>query len=75
MSAIDIEEAYPTYVIELAEAKANAGRLLAALKQLIPTNICLSNPNLPDSTVVPCDVTLGELRAASAAIAKAEARQ
>lgn len=37
MTRIDIQEAYPTYVIELAEAEANAARLLAALKSAIIT--------------------------------------
>jgi len=37
MTRIDIQEAYPTYVIELAEAEANAERLLAALKSAVIT--------------------------------------
>lgn len=45
--------------------------LLAALAELAPTNISTSNPNIADSMVVPCDVTIGELRRARAAITKA----
>lgn len=59
------------------EGKANtrliaaAPDLLAALKRLMPTNVCTGNTNVPDSTVLPMDVTMGELRQAAAAIAKA----
>lgn len=60
-----------------AEANARliaaAPELLAALVQLMPTNLCLTNRNIPDRTVVPLEmnVTMGELRALSALIAKA----
>lgn len=47
--------------------------LLSALERLVPTNVCLTNRNIPDSTVVPLemDVTMGELRALAALIASA----
>lgn len=52
---------------------AAAPDLYEALKRLIPTNINLNHPALSDETVLPCDVTLGELRAAAAALSKASA--
>jgi hypothetical protein len=45
--------------------------LVAALGSLIPGNVSLSNERWPDSTVVPLEVTLGELRAARAALSRA----
>lgn len=53
---------------------AGFAKMYDALKALIPANIDLTNCNMPDSAVLPCDVTLGELRAAAAAIALAEGR-
>ena len=35
MSQLDIQEAYPTYVLELAEAEAHIERLVAALTRLM----------------------------------------
>ena len=61
----------------LAEDRANARLiaaapgLLAALIQLIPSNVALGNDAWPDDTVIPVDVALGELRAARRAITKA----
>jgi hypothetical protein len=48
--------------------------LLEALKGLIPTNVNLNNRHLSDDVLLPCDVRLGELRVAAAAIAAAEGR-
>jgi hypothetical protein len=50
---------------------AAAPTLYDALAGMIPSNVCLTNRNVPDSTVVPCDVTMGELRTCAAALAKA----
>lgn len=50
---------------------AAAPDLLAALQRLVPLNINLDHPGLADDVTVPCDVTLGELRAARDAIIKA----
>lgn len=69
MSVIDIEEAYPTYVLELAEAEANAARLLASLRDF------LENPLFQVSVggnPIAVDAMLARARNA---IAKAEARQ
>ena len=45
--------------------------MLAALNELMPTGVCLTNANIGDSVVIPCDVQIGTLRRAAAAIAKA----
>ena len=45
--------------------------LLAVAKNMLPSNLCLTNTNVPDSTVVPMEVTMGELREIAAVIAKA----
>lgn len=46
-------------------------KLRGALKALIPTNLGDVPPAVPDSTVLPCDVTVREIRAARAALALA----
>lgn len=45
--------------------------LSAAAKSVLPENLCLTNKDVPDETVVPVDFTLGELRALHAAIVAA----
>jgi hypothetical protein len=52
---------------------AAAPELLAALKSVLPKNVCLTNRNVPDRSEVEFTITMGELRAIAAAIAKAEA--
>lgn len=44
------------------EALANAAQAV------LPENICLTNKNVPDETVIPVDFTIGELRTLHAAI-------
>lgn len=56
----------------LTVALVERAALLRALKALIPTNINLDHPGLKDNVTVPCDVTLGELRAARDAVSLAE---
>lgn len=58
---------------ETAQLFAAAPELLAALLTLIPRNVALGNPNWADGTIIPVDMTLGELRQARAAIEKATA--
>lgn len=53
---------------------AAAPIMFAALKRCVPENLCLTNRNVGDDTTVPLDVTMGDLRAIAAAIAKAEGR-
>ena len=50
---------------------AAAPDLFEALESLIPGRLCGENWNLSDSEHVPIDITLGELRAARTALAKA----
>lgn len=45
--------------------------LSAAAKSVLPENLCLTNKDVPDETVVPVDFTIGELRALHAAIVAA----
>lgn len=45
--------------------------LLAACQSMIPTNVCLTNGNVPDSTIIPIDATMGDFRKIAAAIVKA----
>ena len=50
---------------------AAAPELYAALHRLTPANVCTTNTNIGDDFLVPVDFTMGELRAAWAALAKA----
>ena len=43
-------------------------RVREAASAMLPKNVCLTNPNWADGTVVPLETTLGELRALSAAL-------
>ncbi|ALJ12599.1 hypothetical protein [Sphingopyxis macrogoltabida] len=61
----------PSEVSANAFLVAAAPDLLAVACEMLPRNLCLTNPNIPDSTVVPLDVTMGELRRIAAAIVKA----
>lgn len=50
---------------------AAAPDMLAAIERLMPKRIAIGNHSVPDDLNVPMDVTLGELRAFEAAIARA----
>lgn len=51
---------------------ASAPDLLAALVDILgPLNVCSDNPHVPDNACLPVDMTMGELRRARIAIAKA----
>ena len=54
-----------------AELFAAAADMLAAIERFMPKGIAIGNGNVPDDLCVPMDVTMGELRAFEAAIAKA----
>ena len=49
--------------------------LCEALADTLPRNVCLTNKNVRDDTVVPLDYTMGELRRISALLAKARGEQ
>jgi len=51
---------------------AAAPDMHAAIKQFMPKGIEIGNGNVPDDLTIPMDVTMGELRAFDAALAKAE---
>lgn len=46
--------------------------VVEALRGTIPTGICLTNKNIPDSMSVPLETTMGELRKVLASLAKLE---
>lgn len=50
---------------------AAAPDLLAVACEMLPRNLCLTNPNIGDDTVIPLDVTMGDLRKIAAAISRA----
>jgi hypothetical protein len=45
--------------------------LVKAAKGMLPRNMCLTNANIPDNTIVPLEASMGELRALAAILAKA----
>ena len=45
--------------------------MLEALRLCIPTDVCLTNPNIRDEHMVALDVLMGDLRKVAAAIALA----
>jgi len=56
---------------EDADLIAAAPDLLEVAKSMLPANVCITNPNVRDDTIIPLDVTIGELRKIAAAIARA----
>jgi hypothetical protein len=48
---------------------------IEVLRKFLPTNLCLDNTNVPDSTVIPLTSTMGELRRLRDAIAALSARE
>lgn len=55
-------------VVQLITA---APDLLSVAREMLPRNLCVTNPNVSDSTIVPLECTMGDLRKVAAAIAKA----
>ncbi len=63
-SGVRVERAY--------SPPAGTFELIAAVKQFVPGGIAIENGNLPDDTIIPLDVPIGELRALKAAVAQLE---
>lgn len=57
---------------EFVVAAANATALVEALEHLIPSNVCTTNRNIGDEITVEIDLSMGDLRAAVAALALAK---
>lgn len=49
--------------------------LFDAAKGMLPKNVCLTNPNIPDETKLPLTATMGELRSIASALARIGASQ
>lgn len=64
---------------ERAQANARliiaAPKLYAALAEMLPSNVCLTNSNVPNDTVVPTEYTMGDLRRISAILTQAGGAQ
>lgn len=56
-----------------AQLISTAPDLLAVVEGMLPRNLCLTNKNVRDDTVVPLETTMGELRKIAAVVAKARA--
>jgi hypothetical protein len=57
------EDAIQTLTAENERLEAKLARTAAGIATMLPKNMSLDNPRWPDSTTVPLDTTLGELRA------------
>lgn len=53
---------------DVATLARHLERLADAAKSVLPENVCLTNNSVPDETVIPVDLTIGELRALHSAI-------
>ena len=50
--------------------KQEIAELVALLREFMPAGVSLTNKNVPDTVTLPLDITMGELRKLSAALAK-----
>jgi hypothetical protein len=55
---------------EMAKVTAERDALREALKELVPDNLGFLPANMPDETILPVDVTFGEIRRARAALSQ-----
>lgn len=75
VAASPVEEPCPVCSSGVILAAPPSGDWRAAMADLIPTNIALNNPAWSDDTVIPVDVTLGQLRRASEVLERATPEQ
>lgn len=54
---------------ELTRLRAENKALRGALELAMPVGVCLTNRNIPDSTTVPLEISMGDLRIIRAALA------
>lgn len=57
-----------------SNARHEAPAMLAMLRKMIPSNVCLTNPNIPDNTILPMDVPIGDLRKIAAILARIDGK-
>ena len=53
---------------ENAELRERLREARLAAKEMLPRNLCLTNPNVRDDAIIPLECTMGELRRIAAAI-------
>lgn len=58
----------------LSAQPVGVGELVEAVTEFMPTGLALDNANIPDSQVVPLDVTLGEMRKIASALSNLKAK-
>ena len=63
-----------TNALFMDEQESIFAELVEALEALLPSNVSVENCNIPDDETVPVDMTLGDIRAARAALAKAQGK-
>ena len=71
IDAEDYERAKANAAFIVRAANSHYELLEALIEILGPLNVCSDNPHVRDDQVLPVDMTMGELRKARAAIAKA----
>lgn len=66
------EQRWHDEVIRTADKMAaERNELLAAVSSMLPANLCTTNKNIPDDTLIPFNFTMGELRKFRATIERA----
>jgi Lar family restriction alleviation protein len=55
---------------ELTTLRAENELMREVVSDLLPRGVCWDNPNIPDNTVIPVDMTMGEIRKARNALAQ-----
>lgn len=57
----------------IARAVEEIPAMVAMLREMIPTNVCLTNRNIADDLNIPMDVPMGDLRKIAAILARIDA--